>query len=305
MILGGDVSKVRVGHRNTMSKSKATLKNIDNRPFVFSEKVGIKSHNYKNVSYWVNTKCCETSKKYKRLTEILSDADFLKAMYDKLRSDIKDIAFNEDRESIITHITNVGWFQKTSILLMEGVYIFKPARCVAKKKLGRVGKKRSLVVTNLRDKMIQEGMKTILSCIYESGFSNLSYSHRPKTNAHKALEQVSRWNDIEWFVRLDIEKSFNTINEKYLISLMKEKIEDYLFFDILKNMFQAKIFYIQLDTSNEVLQDSSLSCLIYNIYLSELDHFSEKEMKKVKLDLKKSYYTAQVENSEIAWRHVN
>jgi hypothetical protein len=89
---------------------------------------------------------------------------------------------------------------------------------------------------------------------------------------------VKSWKDVSWFIRLDIEKCFDTINRKKLIIILKQKIDDQRFFEIINKFFNAGILEITLKTTNSVegvSQGSVLSSILFNIYLNELDKFVE------------------------------
>lgn len=97
---------------------------------------------------------------------------------------------------------DLTWFDKTSQRLKAGTHAFKASRRILIDKTS--GKsKRPLTVGSPRDKIIQEGMRAILSSIYEPQFSNSSYGFRPGRSCHMALKEVKGWKDCNWFIEID------------------------------------------------------------------------------------------------------
>lgn len=268
-----------------MIKNKATSKNGIEKLFNFYEENGTKGHNPMYIKSWVKSKRCESKNKYQRLIEILRDIHFLKVIYKKIKLDPKNLSFEKNLKTN-NYDQNNEWFKKTSELLKTGAYTLKPARCIMIKKAKKLRKKEPWIVINLRDRIILEGIKTILSYIYELEYSNFSYQFYTKPNYQNTLQQVKRWNEVDWFVKFTLEKGFNSKNQRHLIDTLKEKIDDQFFFNLLNNMFKGKILNVQLgspDRKNDILQKSILPSLLCNIYLYTLDQFTEKQIQKIKI----------------------
>ena len=120
-----------------------------------------------------------------------------------------------------------------------------------------------------------------MSTIYEPLFSNYSYGFRQNRGTHNALKHVKSWKDISWLICLDIEKCFDKINREKLISILKLKIDDQRFFEVINKFFNSKILDVTVKTGNineGVPQGSILSPILFNIYLNELDNFIESLM---------------------------
>lgn len=266
-----------------MLKNTNTLKDGQKKPFIENKEIGGNGHDYSlTVEKWVQTKWCEKTRKYRKLIDILTDVEFLKTCYERIRSKPGNLSPGGDDEKETLDGIDLTWFDKTSQRLKAGTHAFKASRRILIDKTS--GKsKRPLTVGSPRDKIIQEGMRAILSSIYEPQFSNSSYGFRPGRSCHMALKEVKGWKDCNWFIEIDIEKCFDTINRKRLISILKEQIEDQRFFDILNGMFNTEIVNVQIggpDNKHGVPQGSVLSPLLCNIYLNELDQFIEKEKEK-------------------------
>ena len=164
--------------------------------------------------------------------------------------------------------------------IKDGTYKPKPRRVIYIQKKNSQEKRR-LVINSPRDKIIQEGFRSILSTIYEPLFSNYSYGFRQDKSVHSALRHVKSWKDISWLICLDVEKCFDKINREKLINILKLRIDDQRFFEIINKFFNSKIIDIKFKTGNTdegIPQGSVVSPILSNIYLNELDKFVENLM---------------------------
>ena len=286
-----DTMKVRMNY----SKPKRHLKNmVPSRFFIGlnlvrpklnrvicrskSEKVDTEHNNSQILEQLVNSKYNKNAEKYHKLINIILDEDFLKKCYLRIKSKPGNSTPSSDGETLDG--ISLKWFQEVSDAIKDGTYKPKPSRVVYIPKKNSKEKRR-LVVNSPRDKIIQEGFRGILSTIYEPIFSTYSYGVRQNRGAHHALRHVKGWKDISWLICLDIEKCFDTINRNKLISILKQKIDDQRFFEVINKFFNAKVLDITLKTGNSiegVPQGSVLSPILSNIYLNELDQSVESLM---------------------------
>ena len=135
-----------------------------------------------------------------------------------------------------------------------------------------------MTIGSPRDKVIQEAIRSVISCIYEPKFSRHSHGFRPKKSRHSALKEVKGWKEASWFLEFDIRKCFDTINRKRLINILQEEIQDQALFDILHKMFQAKIINLDMGDEDQKVgtpQGSIISPLLCNVYLDKLDKHVE------------------------------
>ena len=83
------------------------------------------------------------------------------------------------------------------------------------------------------------------------------------------------WAGISWFLKFNIEKCYDTMNRHRLVSILKEKIDDQRFIDLIFKLFNAGIIgwekTLDPDSSKNIGQESIISPILANIYLHKLD----------------------------------
>ncbi len=179
---------------------------------------------------------------------------------------------NERIQRIITNLKNHS-------------YLPKPARrqYIAKK---NSNKKRPLGIQSGDDKLVQEVIKMILESIYEPTFRNTSNGFRPNRSCHTALKQIQdTFTGINWFIEGDIHACFDSFDHQVLIGLLRKRIEDEQFIQLIWKFLKAGYMeqWEYHDTYTGVPQGSGMSPVLANVYLHELDKFMEdyaKEFRK-------------------------
>jgi RNA-directed DNA polymerase len=179
---------------------------------------------------------------------------------------------------------------------MEGSWRAGTAQRVMILKPGTNDRK-PLTVLSLRDTIVANAMRMVLNMIFEKRkgldrlpndryFHTFSHGFRPNRTSHSALAITMTWGLFPWFIKADIQKCYDTIDQKRLISILRESIEDQILVDTLYKFFNMPVKNLDLggpDTSKGVgiPQDNFLSSLLVNVYLNELDHFIDLLKKEV------------------------
>lgn len=140
------------------------------------------------------------------------------------------------------------------------------------------GSKRPLGIPSFEDKLLQEVVRIILESIYEGSFSDTSHGFRPNRSCHTALIQVKeRFTGVKWFIEGDIKGFFDNIDHHTLITILKRKIEDEAFINLIWKFLRAGYLeeWKYHKTYSGTPQGGIISPILSNIYLNELDHFVE------------------------------
>jgi RNA-directed DNA polymerase len=167
-------------------------------------------------------------------------------------------------------------------LIRERRYLPKPVRRVSiPTKVA--GKMRPLGLPSADDKLVQEVVRMLLESIYESLFKDSSHGFRPQRSCHTALRSMQKgWTGTKWFIDIDIKGYFNNINHDILMELLKKRIEDVQFLDLIRKMLQAG--YVEEwqyhKTYSGTPQGGIVSPILANIYLHEFDEFMEQKQQE-------------------------
>jgi group II intron reverse transcriptase/maturase len=141
------------------------------------------------------------------------------------------------------------------------------------------GKMRKLGIPCVRDKIVQEVMLMVLEAIYDSPdgpyFLDTSHGFRPNRSCHTALREIrGKWAAINWLVEGDITNCFDDIDHATLVKLLRKKIRDERFLNLVWKLLRAGYLNLQGEHQNSLAgtpQGTLISPILSNIYLHELD----------------------------------
>ena len=209
-----------------------------------------------------------------KLYRLLYDKDLYYAAYQKLKSKpgnmtpgIIPTTLDGISEETIMEIINS---------LKDNTFKFHPGRRIYIPKAN--GGERPLTIAPPRDKLVQEGIRMILEAIYEPTFSNNSHGFRPNRSCHTALRSArQKFVMAKWFIEGDITKCFDTIDHNKLMEMLRLRIKDQRFLDLIRKALKAG--YMEFRTYSHTIagtpQGSIVSPLLANIFLHKLDEFIE------------------------------
>lgn len=212
----------------------------------------------------------------------LLNGDFLKQCYMELK---KDKAPGIDRVTAEEYGRNLEENIKDLVARLKAKqYKPQPVRRAYIPKPN--GDKRPLGIPTVEDKIVQIGIKKILEAIYEQDFMDVSYGFRPKRSPHDALDALDKaiaTKRTNYIVDMDIEKYFDTIDHKWMMEFLRQRIADPNLLRLIARFLRAGVMeegkHLQADKGTP--QGGNLSPLLSNIYLHYvLDLWFEKKVKK-------------------------
>lgn len=143
------------------------------------------------------------------------------------------------------------------------------------------GGTRKLGIPSIRDRVVQENLREILSKIFEPIFSEHSHGFRPEKSCITALRdfflQVREGGIC--IVDVDIEKCFDEIPHEPLIDAVAEEVADGSVLNLIRIILTAPIRdgYRIVKAKSGTPQGSPLSPLLANVYLAQIDRKLEAE----------------------------
>ena len=212
---------------------------------------------------------------YGLLEQILSPTNLNQA-YKRVRSNKGSGGIDKmEVESLRDYLVNNK--EKFIQSILDGSYRPNPVRRV---EIPKEKGKRSLGISTVVDRVVQQAIAQILSPIYEKQFSANSYGFRPKRNAHQALNKCRSYitDGYRYAVDMDLEKFFDTVNQSKLIEVLSRTVKDGRVISLIHKYLNAGVVIRNKfeETRIGVPQGSPLSPLLSNIMLNELDKELEK-----------------------------
>jgi group II intron reverse transcriptase/maturase len=137
------------------------------------------------------------------------------------------------------------------------------------------GKKRSLGIPTVVDRVIQQAIYQILQPLYAPQFCSTSYGFRPHRSAHDAVLKCGEYisSGYVYTVEMDFERFFDTVSHSKLIEILSRTIKDGRVISLIHKYLNAGVMIggRKSETPVGIPQGGSLSPLLSNIMLNELD----------------------------------
>ena len=210
----------------------------------------------------------------------LASADRLRQAWFRVRStgsisrgadgvDLLDFARSADDE-----------LARLSEVLRDGSY--RPVPLVRVRQRKESGGERILGVLAVRDRVAQMACLDVIEPLLDPALSERCHAYRRGRSAGLAVLSVRaalRGKQLAWVLQCDIEKCFDTIDHERLMGLVARRVHDPGVLNLLRAWARADVLIGRDVIANElgVVQGSSLSPLLANVYLSELDAGLEAE----------------------------
>jgi retron-type reverse transcriptase len=201
----------------------------------------------------------------------MSDWEFLVGAWTNVRSN--EEASTEVLDKDISDEVKLEWFQKTASTFGNGIFRFEPVEKVLTLRNSR--KKRVLFVPSSKDKIVQEGIRTLLETLFQETLSGNNHGWVKGKGCHTALENVRiLFSADSWYIKGDISDCLGSIDHAILVNLLEDKIKDQAFIDLIYKYCRAgygERGQISKKSKTGLPPGEKLSFLLANIYMSSFD----------------------------------
>ncbi|MFQ5641591.1 MAG: group II intron reverse transcriptase/maturase [bacterium] len=175
--------------------------------------------------------------------------------------------------------------QELSQQLQAGKYVPEPYQRIYMRQKGSSA--RPLGLPTVKDKVAQMAVRNAIEPIFNATFKDCSYAYRPGKGHRKAIRRVEHYLGMGnvWVTTCDIDKFFDSLVHKILLSLIEEKIKDPRILRLIKLWLKIGIVHKEeyRETDKGVPQGGIISPLLSNIYLHPFDvHMASKRINLVR-----------------------
>lgn len=227
----------------------------------------------------INTRFHESGQKYvnKRIFRILCCQDVFVCAYEKIKSNRGAMTPSSDYSSLDE--MSLERINKLIHGIKTESWNPRPARRIHIPKGN--GKTRPLGIQGPEEKLVQEVIRMILESIYEPTFLECSHGFRNGKGCLTAMNQIRKQFDgVSYIIEGDITKCYDSFNHNILVTLLKRRIDDQRFINLIFKLLKAGYFEKEDGPTGTIIipklgtpQGSVLSPMLANIYLHELDTF--------------------------------
>ena len=145
-------------------------------------------------------------------------------------------------------------------------------------------KPRNIHKASVRDRLLHHAIYRILYPFFDKTFLADSYSCRLEKGTHKALKRFQKFGRKEsqnntktvWILKCDVKKFFASIDQKILLDILKERIQDKNILSLLGEIIGS--FY-STKLGKGLPLGNLTSQLLVNIYMNEFDQFMKHKLK--------------------------
>jgi len=137
---------------------------------------------------------------------------------------------------------------------------------------------RLIGIPTVRDRVVQQAVKSILEPIFDPEFHPSSYGYRPGRSAHDALAKATafmRTYGLRWVVDMDLSKCFDTLDHDFIIGSVRRKVTDGSILSLIRMFLESGVMeggeYEATEKGSP--QGGVISPLLANIYLNDFDQY--------------------------------
>lgn len=220
----------------------------------------------------------EPDKRFGKLDRLVRKMDMLSSAWEHVKANKGSRTPGVD--GMTRDAVDADVLETLSTQLASGEYAPIPVkRTYIPKK--RSGKKRPLGIPSLRDRTVQEAARRVLEAIYEPAFRPASHGFRPNRSTISALRHTAfaYKAGASWIIEGDIEKCFDSIPHGVILNLLRKRIKDERFIDLIRRFLQAGVMEggQRHNTYSGTPQGGIISPILANIVLHEFDVWMEQQ----------------------------
>jgi len=143
----------------------------------------------------------------------------------------------------------------------------------------REPKERVISVAAFRDRVVHHALVNIIESYFEAVFIKDSYATRKAKGLHLAVTAAQSYAcRYEWYLKLDIEKFFASVNHEILLRLINRKIKDPAVMSLCRIILSNQTASMGLEENRGLPVGNLTSQFFANIYLNKLDHFVKQSL---------------------------
>jgi len=142
--------------------------------------------------------------------------------------------------------------------------------------LPKDGGERKLGIPTVRDRIVQQALRSVLEPVFDPGFHPSSYGYRKGRSCHHAISKAQlfiRRYDRRWVVDMDLSKCFDTLNHDLIIRQFREKVTDGSILNLLRSFLESGVM-VGGEYEHSFVgspQGGVISPLLANVYLDQFD----------------------------------
>jgi retron-type reverse transcriptase len=145
-------------------------------------------------------------------------------------------------------------------------------------------KPRNIHKAQVRDRLLHHAIYRVLYPVFDNKFIHDSYSCRKERGTHRAIERFRRFtfkvgrNNTKtcWVLKCDIRKFFASIDQRILIQILENYIEDKEIIELIKIVTDS---FTSTGEGKGLPLGNLTSQLLVNIYMNEFDQWMKHVMK--------------------------